>query len=235
MIYHSTHNNPNLHTFMKIPKLKIHNKVLGELTTTSVEKSLNIIETSINNESGERFAKEIYVLEDSNPIAIGLSINVEPEYINKGNNFGEILRLSTIITILENKLKEFQIYSKNSAIYFHSKYKFVPQLTTINQRISMLKSILFNCKDCYPEIREEADILLKKAKKFQAGYPQENLTEQVNLLLKNYIEKVLQSPNEYTKHGFNTGINMTLTQDRILENKDFFNKLFEKHNIDYRI
>ena len=42
-------------------------------------------------------------------------------------------------------------------------------------------------------------------------------------------------PQDKVDYAFKNVLDMYLTKEKILENKDFFNALFKKFNIDYKI
>lgn len=92
---------------------------------------------------------------------------------------GEIMRLTSIIELIENNLKKIQILSLSEAIPFHLKYKFKP----INFGSESTNQIFF---------------------------PKDKLTFDKDLL-------------------------MELSVINIKNNKSFFNNLFVKHKINYRI
>lgn len=224
-----------------IAPIKIHNKCLGELFTESKQYmncSKNII-TELKNKCDKVFAYEDFCLEPEFQRGTGFLITVKPEYRQKGGyNFGEILRLSTIMSLLNNKIKTFEIYSKDTAIYFHSKYQFKPAITDFAERNYALRSIIDNCKkngDKYKEIGEKAEWLYSLAKTESEPSVNRALCVKTNALLKEYIQKVMETKGEYKKHPFSFGMSMLLTDENIIKNKEFFNNLFKKHGIDYTI
>lgn len=98
---------------------------------------------------------------------------------NNHTGLGEIMRLTSIIDMLENNLNKIQIFSISNAILFHTKYKFKP----INHTSAITNKKLF----------------------------------------------------ETSKSNYNKDLPMELTAKDIKANKRFFNQLFAKHKIDYRI
>ena len=222
-----------------IPEIKIQNKILGLLKTEHKRDYYNpsVITTRLINKSGDVLGKEIFELNETNSNSVGLSINVVPQYQQKGFHFGEILRLSSIMMILENKIKNFEIFSKGTAVYFHTKYKFEPAITSFEERDSALLSVINNCKDKeeYKEFEEKAKDLLQKTYTNKDAETQRNLCKQTNDLLKIYLKKVSSVKDEYKKHPLPHGIKMVLNIENILKNKMFFNELFENHKIDYKI
>lgn len=231
---------PNINRVKNVPQIKTVNKYLGELVTVSERNKDKYYEvtTELRNRLGKVLGREVFSLEENCPNSIGFSISVEPEYRKKSFHFGEILRLSSIIMILENKIKEFEIYSKNTAIFFHSKYKFEPAIKQFSERDLALESMISNCQNNgaeYSEMQREAEELLNAAKVDDNAEKQRELCVKANQLLKRYFAKVEETKGGYKSHPFNTGISMRLTDDAIIKSKNFFNELFKKHNIDYKI
>lgn len=98
---------------------------------------------------------------------------------NTHTGLGEIMRLISIIDMLENNLNKIQILSISNAIHFHKKYKFKP----INYTSATTNNKIF----------------------------------------------------ETSKSNYNKDFPMELTVKDIKNNKRFFNQLFTKHKIDYKI
>lgn len=190
--------------------------------------------TELKNRFGKLLGFEQFTLFDNDKKSTGLLISVEQEYRNKKYYFGEILRLASIIDIIENKLNAFEIYSKSTAIYFHSKYKFKSAITSFDERDNALNAIIANQNSKYKDLAEQAKELLYLAQTSDDGKFQRMLCVQANKIINQYIQKVIQN-GEYTKHPFNWGMTMKLTTDNIKANREYFNALFQKHGIDYQI
>ena len=220
-----------------IPKIEVMNQELGKLSTRSYRDAYkpHYVVTELRNKTNKILGQEIFSLPEANRTSTGVIIKVEDEYQNKGWHFGEILRLSSIMAILENKIHEFEIYSKNTAVYFHSKYKFKPAIIQFQERNSTLESIVKYCGDEFREYGIKATELLQEVKNCTSNAKQRELCVKTNILTAEYIQKVLQTKDEYKKHPFDKGMSMVLTDDEIKNNKDFFNGLFKKHNINYTI
>lgn len=182
--------------------------------------------------------EELSLSQNSNEM-LGLNILVDPKYQNdnKGRyRFGEILRLASIIEMLENKKKSFKIYSKSTAIYFHSKYKFEPNITSFQERDKALETIAEDISTEVKDLAYSAKKLLNQANKnTNSGY-QRNLCIITNQIAKEYIKRIMSlGKQEYKQHLFKRGIDMILTQNDVLKNRTFFNYLIQKHGIDYTI
>lgn len=222
----------------KLCSFNVQNELLGELSVTTSPHSDGVDRflTELKDKFGKQFGKEVFDLEQNSNKITGLYVEVAPEYRNKKSfRFGEILRLSTIINILENNISTFKIYSKNTAIYFHSKYKLLPDIQNFVDRDQALKSIIGNNQSGFEAFSPKAQGILNRIKTERSGAAQRALRSETNTLTTEYIQKVMQEKGQYKSHPFNFGMDMELTRENILENKDFFNALFKKHGIDYEI
>ncbi len=222
---------------LKLPSIRVYNRNFGELVTThSTDRfSPQWITTELRSRLNKKLGYEILSLDKNRKKGLGASLEVEKEYRQKNNRFGEILRLSSIIGILENDISEFEIHSKPGAIYFHSKYKFEPQITEFQQRDDALQSIINNSKIGFDYYKKEAENLQEKICFYTDDETQRRLCIDTSALVGDYIQKVSETEKEYLNHPFSTGLRMILKKDKIIENKEFFNDLFAKHVINYKI
>lgn len=216
--------------------LHTHNEILGDLVTDTriYNDGHNRLISEIKNKMGKRLGHEIYSLDTERHTMNGYYIEVEPEYRQRNYNFGEILRLSSIITMLENKVKQFDILSKNTAVYFHSKYKFIPNVIGFDDRNNILKSIIQNGGNFVEDITKQAAEFLERISQTPPAAEQRELVQKTNILAKDYIARVIEK-QEQKKHPFIGAMDMKLTAESVIENKNFFNELFKKHGIDYSI
>ena len=192
--------------------------------------------TELRNRFDKLMGYEEFAYFEGSPNMSGLFIRVNDEYKQKGFNFGEILRLSSIIEIMENKVKNFEIISKDTAIYFHAKYKFTPNLA-FSDRDKFLKTLSGDKSNGYEKFSQKAQDLADKLKiaKENAGIPQQRkICAETNEVLGEYLDKVIAEKSQ-KQHPINFTMPMTLTDENILKNKEFFNQLFKKHGIDYNV
>lgn len=217
---------------------KIKNDIFGNLDV-GIKKHKDgydrwIIE--IKNSLNKLLGKEIFDIDKNNKIMTGFFITVEPEYRRK-HHFGELLRIFSVMEMLENKCSKIEIYSKDTAIYFHSKYKFVPNNTSFEERNKMLDSIIKNTHVDFKDLAEKAKHIKKEINSIKNNAQrQRELCVDTNKLAKDYIERALKKGKKAEHEcSFNSGMTMILTKENILKNKNFFNKLFEKYRIDYTI
>lgn len=192
--------------------------------------------TELRNRFDKLLGYEEFAYFEGSPNMSGLFIRVNDEYKQKGFNFGEILRLSSIIEIMENKVKNFEIISKDTAIYFHAKYKFTPNLA-FSDRDKFLKTLSGDKSNGYEKFSQKAQDLADKLKiaKENADIPQQRkICAETNEVLGEYLDKVIAEKSQ-KQHPINYTMPMTLTDENILKNKEFFNQLFKKHGIDYNV
>ena len=161
---------------------------------------------------------------------------------DRKKGYGAIMHLNNIIEVLENDLEKIELFSLQEAILFHAKYKFQPKVKNYED----IRDIMFcisqkNC-DNFPELKK---ITQKAANFFDSLFfmtmfddKNKNIIQEANDIIQEYFDMINSkklSISEQEYYALNTSIDMFLTKDRILKNKDFFNKLFEKYNIDYKI
>lgn len=205
--------------------------------------------SQLKDKTGDILGHEHFVMFDDSDHIVGLYIATKQELRKKGTGIGEILRLGSVIEMLENGIKKLDIVSKESAVFFHSKYKFEPAVTIFDERNRLLKCVAQD--SAFEDLSKEAQNLLNKIANTHSGKEQRALSEEANKLLGAYTKQVLAEKNQaisatpekaeeitanmYKKHSLGWTMQMTLTDEKIHENKEFFNNLFQKHGIDYSI
>ncbi len=221
----------------KLCSFDIDNPVLDRLkvSTSPLEEHYNRFIIEIKNKQNKLLGREIFSMDNETGNIFGFSIEVEKEYRQKSYRFGEILRLASIIEMLENKLSTFDIYSKDTAVLFHSKYKFQPHFQTFAERDYALQTIIKNTFNLPKEFIKQALSIIEKIQQFPQAETQRNLREESCELTKKYIQQILLSQNKPKNNLFDYGMNMQLTVEDLKNNSNFFNQLFEKHNIEYKI
>lgn len=225
------HKNRN---FLKLCSFNLIDKNFGELKIES-----NCISSEFNDrvitqvkKQDEVLGYEMLKMSDSDSSIKGISILVNPLY--KGQKIGELLRLTSIMNMIENNKDFIDIFSIDDAVYFHSKYKFEPNITNLITRNLHLSALLSNDKlpqDFLPEVCELYDL----SKSQISQREQLILSKITNAFLRKFIEKILSIKNEYKKFPFSHGMEMRLSFENIVKNHEYFNKLFAEHKIDYKI
>lgn len=203
------------------------------------------VEVNERNLAQDRFRTEIY---DSSRQLLGYDvfdmpkgdsmfdydITVHPPH--RGKELGELMRLTSVMQMVENDVDEINLYSKGSAVYFHAKYGFMPNIKSFDQRRSSLEAVVANTLP-------DGDIFIPKAEKILKATDnplrlsfEENqkFTRQTNELVKDFIKKVLAVGGQEDAK-FISGFNMKLMRDTIFERAEFFSSLFKKHGIRFKI
>lgn len=166
---------------------------------------------------------------------------------NKNKGIGTVLHLSHIMEMLENNLDAVKFYSIKDAVFFHSKLGFKPDidnffdLETVLYFLESNKSPglqLFSEKAA--RLRNEIRLCLKENfirnensdidKKLTV---ETKIFDEGNCLIDRYI-KVCEKLSSQ-ESVFKTGFRMVLTREDVLKNRDFYNALFKKFDIDYQI
>lgn len=193
----------------------------------------NVFRTEIYNSNKHLLGYDFFDMPQNKPM-FNYDITVFPAFRGKG--LGELLRLTSIAHMVENNAEQMNLYSKASAIYFHAKYGFEPNIKEFEQRHSSLVGIMSNTLPECDIYVKEADKIMKASKDpFSLSFKEnQKYTSQTNELLKDFIKKVLAIGGQ-DKSEFACGFSMKLMRDTIFERAEFFNSLFKKHGIKFKI
>ena len=155
----------------------------------------------------------------------------------KGARLGEAMRLGTIIETLENGMKAMDIYAMPQAVFFHAKYGFVPKITSY--KADLMKTLENIASRKNPKLRvcsQRAKAVIEKVKKQKTGMcVSDSIANETSKIAKDYIDTVIKEKLPFKRYTFKKDIDMVLTREAIIKNKKFYNALFERHGIDYRI
>ena len=145
----------------KICDFKVEHPTLDELNiSTKVEKcrgESKKFRINIANKYNMKIAHEDFNINKKENELYGIIIKTSENY--RKNNLAEILRLGSIITMLKNGIKNFKILSLDTAVLFHTKYKFEPDITTRKEGIRILKHLTTSDNE---KIVEKAQTILDK-------------------------------------------------------------------------
>lgn len=155
---------------------------------------------------------------------------LNPTQYKKG--YGSIMHLCNVMGLLENNYDEILFSSYRKAIYFHSKLKFEPKIKKLEDIKKHLQKDILD-KDLPDDMQTFKEKALKIIQNVNS--PQENLIKSGNTLINDFIQTVIKKDLDRDKYGLFEGIIMHLTKEKILNNKDFYNKLFKNFHIDYLI
>ena len=112
-------------------------------------------------------------------------------------------------------------FSDHSPVPFEN--SFAIKNDEVNNYITTIKSLKEKYKD---QIDNLLNSKMESDKKAQIG------CKIMDLFIQDVINKY---PEQTTKWIFDSNMQMVLTKDQVIKEKDFYNKLFKKHNIDYEI
>lgn len=192
----------------------------------------NDYETNLYTKTRELAGKEVFWLSPEKKEMVGC--NIEIRRVFRGKHLGELLRLVSIIEMVENKVSQMQIFSRESAVYFHSKYGFEPNIKRFFERDNALESIATN--PMFVDLAQKAKFLINRVKECTSNEGLRELCRMTSELTDEYLKRVrLSNLQKSNLHPFKYGFAMKLSMENILQEKDWFNILFEKHGIDYKI
>lgn len=246
---------------LKAPKFELFNdcKIISKLN--AIDKMGNSIElrTHYGTEYSLTpcFITEIFT-KDS-PYAVGYNTFsiAKKDFVLNGNSmqvnkelqkkygYGEVLRLASIINLLENSLDKISIFALTEAIPFHHKYKFKPNIPLRKDEIEDL--LIKISRQRNPKLQQHSQTakgILNELIYYNFGMSNNkyaNLTKKINLLVSNYLKTTeknnlaWESSISTSGVSFRTDIEMDLDRNSIYKNKDFFNEKFLAHGIDYKI
>lgn len=153
---------------------------------------------------------------------------MDSNYQNFG--LGTCMHLINIMEMLENNINKIDLHSTFSAIPFHTRLGFQPT-NKWDEGLSVNIEKIKN--NDYPELKsysESAKQLL--AAKF--SYPSKTILG--NKLMYNYtIDAIKILPREELENLFSRATHMRLKSEDVIKNREFYNELFQKYNIDYGI
>ena len=216
----------------------IKNEILGNLSVgiSDCQDGFGRWIIEIKNTLGKVFGKEVISIDRNNKYMTGYNILVEREYRQKNYRFGELLRLASIMEMIENKCPLLYIYSKDSAVYFHSKYKFEPAIRAFEERDAALMTIANDKSRNFKDLTNMAKILQKKINENKDNAKkQRELTQKTNILVQEYIKRAISENMPQKNHPFERGMDMILERKAVINNSDYYNVLFAQHGIDYKV
>ncbi len=212
---------------MHIPK-SVHG--LNNDCFVSIEHAGRQLSISVDDANFREIGKSSITINDEKTL---YNDNIEVfKQRQKHSGAGTLMKLGEIITMLENNIEEIKLYSLGQAVYFHSKFKFKPAITDIEELKDYIKLDVLprNCDERFKTVCDAAKKWLDNEKQ------SENYIEDGNNILYEYLQTV----NKYKlnldeEYSIMPGFNMILTRDNVLKNKQYFNGLFNRFGIDYQI
>ena len=219
-------------------------KILKE-TPVKYKNGTGYIKTTTEKEFDSKDTLRInIVITDKKKLLLGrykYTINKSTAIINRGfietyfphrrSGLGEILRLSSIIEFKENGIKTLDIDALPDAIPFHLRCRLKPNLTGSYLTLRILKKIKNNPK-VQPYYHQVAEKLFKKIKNENSELLDNYTRKFVNKFIENYTKQHLHNWEETKIEPI---LPMVLTESKLKQFAGFYNKLFKKHGINYKI
>ncbi len=174
-------------------------------------------------------------LYDWHPIATSSSIT-KPQmiYVNwlgttysyQKKGLGTVLHLLNIVEMLENNKNSLQLDAIPSSITYHAKMKFKTKSNWNKGLENNLKAIA----EFDPKYKEKINELIntEMPSNTKAKIGCKYIDEFIEEGLKKYPEKKL-------KWVLRHDMDMVLTKEQVIKDREFYNNLFKKYNIDYEI
>lgn len=226
-----------------IKPFAVKHSYLGDLTVTirEVNKELDVFLIELKNSFKKVFGTESLMIMPKSKKISGMNIETAEEYraTKKGrrHGFGELMRLTSIMEMLENKCNSISIFAKNTAIYFHGKYKFQPNITDKESAIETLTTIINDKSPSFKRLSDRAKNLYRLLEQSETFSPEQKtlLFKKINSLVNTYIKKALAEGKGGKGHEFAKGMDMILTKEVVQKEKEFFNRRYKNQGIDYKI
>lgn len=152
---------------------------------------------------------------------------------NKG--IGRLMRLMSIAEMFNNNMNRIMIDAADTAVMFHFRHKFVPHIRENLEAHDILGVISEPFSAGFDDLAQRAKEikpLLKKMNRIKN--PQEQVFIPISQLTLEFLNRIEQKGLKPERLGSN-GMVMVLTKERVLQNKDFFNPLFEQYGINFRL
>lgn len=148
---------------------------------------------------------------------------------------GSIMTLGEIITMLENNMEKIELHSLGQAVYFHSKFKFRPALTSADDLKDYIAGDVM-IRESDKKFEKVCNMAKQWLNKDKSSKSSENYISEGNNILYQYLQTVNANKlNRHREFEIYPGFDMVLTRQNILDDKNYFNNLFKKFGIDYQI
>lgn len=157
------------------------------------------------------------------------------------NNFSEglkgvgtTLHLTQIIAMLENGVEKTKLYSLGSAINFHAKLGYKSDIQSVSDVEAFLidEIAMKHYNDgIFSHVISDlekwfANSFMSDAKRISDG----------NQVIDEFVRTINDNKLKYyVDYNILTGIKMSLKREDVINNKEFYNNLFNKYGIDYQI
>ena len=198
---------------IRFEKYKIHTKLGENLLTFNYPDDVGPFNylIAVENPAGFDYGTELLHFNMFDRYIYSKNVQVGEAYQDSGFRIGEILKLTSIMMMVKNKKL------KNA-----------------------LKSVMNSKEANMKPLQEKARELFEAAfKNKPASNKDDNsgLFKETNSLISDFIQQIFKNDRKITpaRQPFTEGFDLILTNERATENKEFFNKLYREHDIDFQI
>ncbi|MBE7709817.1 MAG: hypothetical protein E7Z93_05140 [Cyanobacteria bacterium SIG32] len=212
----------------KLCSFEVDHPKYNQLNVTTTKQKRGKYSIEVGSTNNLKLAKEDFYIYPKENELYGANIRTHANY--RHHSLGEISRVASIITMLQNNLDRIKIYSIGDAVMFHHKYKFEPNITDRSDAIRVLKYIMDSKFD---EYKDPAQLIFIKSTSVDGDYSE--FLAKTNEFTKQFLDDIITNKKYDNRTFEHWNLDMVLTREKVLENKDFFNNLLKKHNIEYAI
>lgn len=155
-------------------------------------------------------------------------------YTENLKGVGSVLHLTQIITMLENGVEKTKLYSLGSAINFHAKLGYKSDI----QSVSEIKTFLMDEIAMKHYNDEIFSPVISKLEKWYANSfaSREEIIVKGNEIIDDFVRTINDNKLKYdVDYNIISGIKMVLKREDVINNKEYYNNLFNKYGIDYQI
>lgn len=218
---------------LKLCSLSINKKELGEICAKVSHQKDDYYLTTLSAKSGAILGTDSFGMYPEEKRMFDFDITTNFPFRGKFR-IGELMRLVSIMEMFENHLDSMGLYSRETAINFHAKYGFRPDIKKFMHMDLTLDTISQDTR--YEELAQKAKFLIGRVKLAETSAELRNLCRLTSKLADEYLQKIKVLKSEEQKlFPFKIGFDMKLNKDDIVHDKDRFNDLFRIHGIDYKI
>ena len=233
---------PSEKALNKFNFVKIKNKQFIEKTPVEVmnNKTVFLESLPINNKAtyagtaifdSQRglLAMHSFDLKDEQNSIVGSSMFVKEDERKKG--LGELLRLTSIVEMLENKYDSIKLKSLPSAVQFHAKYGFRPNVKA-SENETLIQKALYEININDEQMAPRVIAMIKDIEDNGIKNSKHNYSEEIDDILAEYINK---HKLDWSDTKLTINIPMSLSKKTLEASADEYNKMFKKFNLDYTI
>ncbi len=218
---------------VKLCSLSLNKKELGSIAANVSHKKDDYYMTTLSSKNGEILGTDCFGLYPQEQSMFDFDINTKLN-LRRKFRIGELMRLISIIEMFENHINTIKLYSTETAVSFHAKYGFKADIKRFMHRDKVLETIANDTR--FNNLAQKAELLIKQVQECKTPAGLRELCKLTSELTDEYLEKIkFLSFAEQKLHPFKEGFDMKLSKENVLQEKDRFNILFEKHGIDYKI